>query len=140
VKLEFYPINDIEQRTTLNRERLSLVKYQVVVLLLIHEEFGVVNSCFSIFESSVFVSICFLSFIEEFGKDQVPVRELRGFRLVVVEEEEVVCEFEYSGEGQWGYTHEVVAKVMYFVHQCWQIPISGVIGQWRACGWNVFLV
>jgi hypothetical protein len=83
------------------------------------EEFGVVNSCFDIFEYFIFVSIRFLSFIKEFGKDQIPVRESRGFGFVEVKEDKIVCELEYSRKGRWGYAHEVMAQMLYFMHQCW---------------------
>jgi hypothetical protein len=70
VKLEFYSVDDVEQR--------SFVFGKVPgggSVVDSYEEFGVVNSCFDIFEYFIFVSIHFLSFVVEFGKDQVPVRE-----------------------------------------------------------------
>jgi hypothetical protein len=124
VKLEFYSVNDVEQRLFVFGEVPgggSVVDS--------YEEFGVVNSCFDIFEYFIFVSIRFLSFVKEFRKDQVPVRESRGFGFVEVKENKIICEFEYGGEGWWGYTHEVMAKVLHFMHQCWRVPIGGIVGR-----------
>jgi hypothetical protein len=58
----------------------------------------------------------------------------------VVKEKEVVGEFEYCWERRWGYTHEVVAEMMYFVHQCWRVPVGRVIGGSGASRWNVFFI
>jgi hypothetical protein len=123
VKLELYSINDIEERLFVLGEvpgTGSVVES--------NEEFGVVDSCFHIFECFIFVSIGFLSFVVVFGEDEIPIRELRGFRFVVIKEEEIVGEFEYSRERWWGYTHEIISEMVYFVHQCWQVPVGRVVG------------
>jgi hypothetical protein len=135
VKLEIYSINDIEEGSFVLGEvpgTGSVVEPD--------EEFGVVDSCLHIFEYFTFVSVSFLSFVIVFGEDEIPIRESRGFRFVVIKEEEIVGEFEYSRERWWGYTHEVVAEMVYFVHQCWRVPIGRVIGGSRASRWNIFFV
>jgi hypothetical protein len=70
VKLEFHSINDIEEGSFVFSEvpgTGSVVES--------NEEFGIVDSCFDIFEYFVFVSIRFLSFIVIFGKDEIPMRK-----------------------------------------------------------------
>jgi hypothetical protein len=70
VKLEFYSIDHIEQRSFIFSEVPG--SGSVVDT---YEEFGIVNSCFNIFEYFVFVLIRFLSFVEIFGKDEIPIGE-----------------------------------------------------------------
>jgi hypothetical protein len=58
----------------------------------------------------------------------------------MVRGEEVVNEFEYCREWRWGYTHEVVVEIVYFVHQRWRVPIGRIIGGSGASRWNILLV
>jgi hypothetical protein len=71
VKLELYSIDDIEEGSFVFGEVPGTGS-----IIESNEEFGIVDSCFNIFEYFVFVSICFLSFIVVFGEDEVPIREL----------------------------------------------------------------
>jgi hypothetical protein len=123
VKLELYSIDDIEEGSFV----LGKVPGTGSVVES-DEEFGVVDSCFHIFEYFIFVSIGFLSFIIVFGEDEIPIRESRGFRFVVIKKEEIVGEFEYSQERGWGYTHEIISEMVYFVHQCWRVPVGREVG------------
>jgi hypothetical protein len=72
VKLEISSSYDVKERSLVFGEEPS-----VGSIIESNEDFGVIDSCFNILVYLVVIAVNFLSFIIEFGHDEVPVRESR---------------------------------------------------------------
>jgi hypothetical protein len=72
VKLECNSSYDVKERSLVFGEKPS-----VGFIIESNEDLGVVDSCFNILVYFVVIAVNFLSFIIEFGHDEVPVGESR---------------------------------------------------------------